>query len=42
MASHANASPVINTGTSEPTFSQVQPWVVMSAPELNEVTVIVE
>ena len=29
-------------GTSEPRFSQVQPCVVTSAPEANDVTAIVE
>ena len=36
-----SAAPISTTGTSEPRLSQVQPCVVTSAPELNEVTVIV-
>jgi hypothetical protein len=37
----ASATPVKATGNSEPMFSHIQPCVVTSAPEANEVTAIV-
>jgi hypothetical protein len=37
----ASAKPAKATGTSEPTFNQVQPPVVTKAPEANEVTAMV-
>src|SRR5690606_17554428 len=39
-ASHTSAAAVSTTGSSEPTLSSVQPCVVTSAPEANEVSAI--
>jgi hypothetical protein len=38
---HTSATPVKVTGKIEPMFSQVQPCVVTSAPDANEVTAMV-
>ena len=40
-ANHSKPAPSTAKGTSEPMFNQVQPCVVISAPEKNEVSAIV-
>ncbi len=41
MASHHKPRPVKATGTNEPQFNQVQPCVVSSAPDANELSAMV-
>ena len=41
-ASQTSASPTSAIGSSEPRFNQVQPCVVIIAPEANELTAMVE